>query len=52
MVLPFCIVVGRVVFGGGVHYTGLFGSSHLKDLPITLYNPYGVTTRIAGFTLL
>ena len=34
------------------HNTGLFGASHLKDLPIIKNYPYGVCTRVAGYTIL
>ena len=41
MVLLFllCGRKGWFFGGGGVHYTGLFGSSHLKDLSIITLQP-------------
>ena len=44
--------VSRVGRGMAEQYTGLFGALHLKDLPIIKNYPYGVCTRVAGYTIL
>ncbi|MED9995251.1 MAG: hypothetical protein UFP03_00460, partial [Paludibacteraceae bacterium] len=34
---------------GDALFTGLFGALHLKDLPTTRFNPYGVKFPHSGF---